>query len=225
MENSNALSASNLFAKTIPSLDKIAEFLMNPDDPQFALSDKLIEEYERLEMASDLIKRYGDGRVTHKLLLARINLRRAEKGEDPIHKQTVYRIIADAMILFGSARTFNKAFWQQMLINKEFERYLKCDRAGNDKGADGAMKNLIKLGGFDKPEETKWDPHLLQPNNFYILLPNTNQQINLADVHNIPDEQKDSILFALQEKQSDIILNQIYTDDLPEAESEESTTE
>lgn len=218
----NELSASNLFNNKLTTLDKIANFLMNPEDPEFALSEKMLEEYERLELASDLINRYGNGHITHKLLLSRINYRNQQKGLDPISKQTIYRICDDAMILMGSTRSIRRPFWQQMLINKEFERYLKCERAGDQDAADGAMKNLIKLGGFDKPEEAKLDPSLLQPNNFYILISNTNQKIKLSEAYSIAEEQKDQILQELQMKQTDIILQQIYTDDIPEAETEDS---
>lgn len=97
-----------------------------------------------------------------------------------IGKTQAFNDIRMAMRLFNSLYTFDYDFWQQWLIN---DIVRNIDRARTN-GTPAALKiiamehaNLIHALG-KKPEELE-DPRRMEKNNFYIVVQNNNNTVNI----------------------------------------------
>jgi len=72
-----------------------------------------------LDMADNIIRLYGVGKEANEMLQVRIR----EHFEDrtTLSLRTCQEYISESQILFGSIRTFDKAYWKGMIIDRYFK--------------------------------------------------------------------------------------------------------
>ncbi|MFN0276753.1 MAG: hypothetical protein ACKVPJ_13485 [Chitinophagales bacterium] len=192
------------------SLDKISKFLDDPDNPDTQLSPKLREELLYLDMADNLITRWGALNPTPKLLLTRINTLRTAEGKKPFSVQTIYNYINDAQTLFGSKRRLNKPYWVYTMVMKNYELFLAACKNGDVKGRQMASKEMRLWGGFNNNENEIRKEDIGEKNQVLIInTPTAPIGIDLDETFKLPVELLEYIQTALNRYNNDQMFDKL----------------
>lgn len=153
------MSTGVIIRQKVTTLDKIRKYYLKGED-SVKLSDKQNEIRERIYKSWNLLINYHSREQAMKVLTNEYGCSRAQS----------YRYVNDALSVFGNPIA-NQKEAKRYLIEEDLMRLQQ--RAIKDK--DGylelaVIKQRIKLGGFDKDTDPKFNPEKLQAQT-YILKP------------------------------------------------------
>ena len=153
------MSTGVIVRQKVTTLDKIRKYYLKGED-SVRLSEKQDEIRQRIYKAWNLLINYHSREQGMKVLMTEYNCSRAQ----------AYRYVNDALSVFGNPIA-NQKEAKRYLIEEDLMRLQQ--RAIKDK--DGylelaVIKQRIKLGGFDKDTDPKYNPEKLQAQT-YILKP------------------------------------------------------
>lgn len=87
-----------------------------------------------------------------------------------IRKSAAYRTLADAELIFGSVKKFNKDAWRFIQIERKRKHIQQCLQEGRMDLVVKLEEQIDKLIGFDK-DDLAFDPEKIQTQNYDLKIP------------------------------------------------------
>jgi hypothetical protein len=122
--------------------DKILKFYQNPDK-NIKLTEKQVQLKNYYELANSLL-------TEHTPKQAADILRR--RYENKMSRATSYRIVTDAMNLFGDIKKSSKEGLRNLLIERQLMLAQKAEKDGDFRTAEKCYSSVAKMGGLNDEE-------------------------------------------------------------------------
>jgi len=117
------------------------------------------------------------------------------QGLYKIKKSAAYRTLADAELIFGSVKKFNKDAWRFIQIERKRRHIHKCELEGRMDLVVKLEEQIDKLIGFDR-DDLAFDPEKLKSQNYDLKISDAMQKALLqliakgpVDMNNLEAEE------------------------------------